>query len=311
MPNISAAIYGEDNRKDVYEVSGFQAKEVASSVAALIFKESNFFSLYTPTDQIKVEDNKIKYRMCSSEKFSSQYNLARCTAVLVAPDVVLTAYHCVKELVDSSEEDKKSAHEKACKKISFLFDYVHYKSQNALGHHNDFAPIQSEGKIERYEVKTKNLYACEEVLKYSKAHDIVFLKLNKKVKGRRPLPIRNPTKEGEFIPGKSKVAFLGYSLGLPLKVDENPKFWFHEENSSLKRAVYQTDTSSGSSGGILWGVESKRVEGILVAGHSSFPNRQVIQSLSGPNSCLKIKRCQEGAPTCSGEYFVLSKFLQL
>src|SRR5690606_18271087 len=50
------------------------------------------------------------YRVCSDEKFVRQQTGAKCTGFLIAPDIMVTAGHCI-------------SHESECQDFQWAFDY--------------------------------------------------------------------------------------------------------------------------------------------------------------------------------------------
>ena len=87
-------IYGVDNRKDYYEIDSAGAKANAEAVVAL-FDVDNVVDQGDGTSQLKIREFKSEYRLCDDETFATQPCGAFCSGVLVAPDVIASAGHCV------------------------------------------------------------------------------------------------------------------------------------------------------------------------------------------------------------------------
>ena len=106
---IDKVIYGEDGRKDLFEVDDYDKLEAARSVAGMF--KSSAISRYGNNYSIrsyKLSDNKV----CKTEKFSEQPIGSLCTGFLVADDILVTAGHCIKNQND-------------CRSHKFVFDYAY------------------------------------------------------------------------------------------------------------------------------------------------------------------------------------------
>ena len=86
-------IYGEDNRKDYFEITDPRIKEISKSTVAIMFKDE---LLELPNGNfIKRDPNTlIQQGMCLQSKFSSQTTYGHCSGSLIDKDVILTAAHC-------------------------------------------------------------------------------------------------------------------------------------------------------------------------------------------------------------------------
>jgi hypothetical protein len=86
--------YGTDDRQDVYELSG-ENLEDADSVVAL-FPSSQVNDLGDGTAALLTVNYGDSYNLCPSERFREQPSGSFCSGVLVAPDIIATAAHCIK-----------------------------------------------------------------------------------------------------------------------------------------------------------------------------------------------------------------------
>lgn len=98
-------VYGEDGRSEPYDRPNFY--DESRSVAAQINK-SHFgiesligYNIIGPTH---AKD----YYLCMGEKFAEQPVIANCSGALVAPDVIMTAGHCLQTEADCKDLDRKS-----------------------------------------------------------------------------------------------------------------------------------------------------------------------------------------------------------
>ncbi|MEK7383339.1 MAG: trypsin-like serine protease, partial [Elusimicrobiota bacterium] len=87
-------IYGSDDRLDVYQVKDPRLKKLADSTAALF--RSDHVTLRDGKAQLWTIPYGSSLAVCRDEPFYSQESGAFCSGALVAPDVIMTAGHCVK-----------------------------------------------------------------------------------------------------------------------------------------------------------------------------------------------------------------------
>src|SRR5919106_5188121 len=91
--SLTHAYYGTDDRRDTYELSG-QDLEDADSVVAL-FHSSRVYDLWDGTSALLTVNYGEDCDLCPSERFREQPSGSFCSGVLVAPDVIATAGHCI------------------------------------------------------------------------------------------------------------------------------------------------------------------------------------------------------------------------
>ena len=106
--------------------------------------------------------------ICESERFSHQTTAASCSGFLVAPDVIVTAGHCVQRDFD-------------CKTKSWVFNY-------RVQRESDPSVI----------VDKSDVYSCSKILSQkldpSTEVDYAVIKLKRRVEGADPLPFRTKGK---------------------------------------------------------------------------------------------------------------------
>ena len=173
-PVFDKAIYGDDNRRAIKESSPLEIKwgkavlaEVPTYKIRQIDSKTISFDTITPIAALN---------LCPEEKFSSESMLASCSGFLVAPDLLVTAGHCMKDLND-------------CKNNLWLLDFD--ESQNTF--------------------TTEQIYACKDIVAANLSSDFTLIRLSRPVKDRRPLTIRQKgslNKNAEFT-------VIGHPLGLP------------------------------------------------------------------------------------------------
>jgi hypothetical protein len=175
-------IYGDDNRRAIYDSTSSEQKLAQSVLAQVPFYKMASSDNASITFDVKSVRNSLN--MCAEEKFSDEMMLSSCTGFLVAPDLLLTAGHCIKDKTD-------------CLKNMWILDYD--KSQSVFS-------------------KDKIVY-CKEIVDSNFASDYSLIRLSKKITDRVPLKIRRSGKlnpEAEFI-------VIGHPLGLP-KVSTDQAF---------------------------------------------------------------------------------------
>ncbi|MFZ4713705.1 MAG: trypsin-like serine peptidase [Bacteriovoracaceae bacterium] len=239
ISNVSAqdqrVIYGEDNRKDIFEVTNPLFINLAASTAAQISTTSLSSTL---SGDIQVMGRTLVDRnICAKEKFSSQISAARCSGFLVGDDLLLTAGHCIKDQTD-------------CNSYSWVFD---------------FKMTQANQSVMR--VKNEAVYKCSKIiaraLDNATLNDFALVKLDRVVAGRKPLVL---SKVGTVAVGTDLVV-IGHPSGLASKVADGAKV---RANTNPFYFVANTDTYGGNSGSAVFNAKTGVVEGILVRGEQDY-----------------------------------------
>lgn len=262
---ITKVIYGADDRVEAYEHSDRRLRDMAKGVAGMVAKHHlkeeaehtdlerlrelldpeffekyyEFFSnmaggtkkknLYTIRNQTTLADS---YQLCRDERFALQKTLPICTGFLIAPDILLTAGHCVRT-------------QSACDNYVWVFGYTN--KTNAIA--------------------KQNVYKCKEVIGQNygtglfSVKDYAIIRLDRKSE-RRPLELRS---RGSVNRGDD-VAVIGHPSGLPLKTADNAKVM----SNYLFTFKTNLDTFAGNSGSPVINVKEGVVEGILVEGADDY-----------------------------------------
>ncbi|OUR96913.1 hypothetical protein A9Q84_11295 [Halobacteriovorax marinus] len=231
-----AVINGKDNRTLVENYPNQKIRRLAKSVAARVDNET--------IETLRSEDGKNielylyshqEYNeVCEEEKFSKENILSDCTGFLIAPDILMTAGHCIE-----SEAD--------CKDFSWVFNF--------------------ESKTEV--IKDKEIYKCVKIYKHklrnatnTRTQDYAIIKLHKRVQGVEPLKFSNK----KDLSNGTRVLTIGHPSGLPKIVTDNGI-------ATLNRAYTFTttlDTYGGNSGSPVFNAKTLLVEGILVQGANDY-----------------------------------------
>lgn len=226
-------IYGEDNRKDVFESTDSVLVELSKSTAAMIASEK----LKNLNGDVVISAQTLESRgICAKERFSKQISAANCSGFLVAPNILVTAGHCIK-----SEYD--------CASYKWVFDF---KVDHA-----------EQGDVQ---VPKTSVYSCKKIISRAldqmSKDDFAVIELNKKVTDRRPLAFR---KSGKITKGTS-IAVIGHPTGLPTKIADGAKV----RSLNTKFFVANLDTYGGNSGSAVFNIQTSEVEGILVRGENDY-----------------------------------------
>lgn len=226
-------IYGEDNRKDVFESTDSVLVELSKSTAAMISSER----LKSTNGDVVISAQTLESRgICAKERFSKQISAANCSGFLVAPNVLVTAGHCIKSEMD-------------CSSYKWVFDFK--------VDHSDQADVQ---------VPKTSVYNCKKIISRSldqmSKDDYAVIQLDRKVLDRRPLAFR---KSGKISVG-SQIAVIGHPTGLPTKIADGAKV----RSLNSKFFVANLDTYGGNSGSAVFNLKTSEVEGILVRGENDY-----------------------------------------
>jgi subtilisin-like proprotein convertase family protein/V8-like Glu-specific endopeptidase len=252
-------IYGEDNRLDIYEVQDRALLKLADSTVALMSK--NDLTQNGSTTQINVEnindsiENNYGKPLCAAERFRNQVTAAFCSGFLVAPNIIVTAGHCIE-----SEGTPTSD----CATTRFVFGF---KMSSANDRPNS--------------VPTQDVYSCKKIIKQvltNSGADFAVIELDRPVVGHAPLKIRR-----SGVPSTSDtLTVIGHPTGLPTKVAGDAKI----------RIVYPAyiraslDTYGGNSGSAVFNSQTHEVEGVLVRGENDYVEQ---------GACIASNRCTQNA----------------
>lgn len=227
----TSVIYGEDNRVDYYAASIFQP--LAASTVALMRAS-------TLTEQGGITQiNTVPYGsgmgLCPDEPFYHQETAAFCSGFLVAPDLIVTAGHCVRT-------------EQACQNTRFVFGFR-------------LDTPQSRPRS----VPAEQVFACKQLIHSvadSAGEDFAVVRIDRPVSHVAPLEYRTA---GKIAVGES-LTVAGHPAGLPLKV---------AGGASVRALMSQylianLDTYGGNSGSAVFNSVTGKVEGILVRGEMDY-----------------------------------------
>lgn len=235
-PDDINVIYGDDNRKDVYESRDAMMVTAAKSTAGMM-----------PASNIKITGKTAEISgrrlqdlgICDTERFATQVTAASCSGFLIGPDLFVTAGHCIK-----NEND--------CKTLKWVFDYK----------------MSSAGQ-KTINVPTTSIYSCTKIVARSfevaSKDDYAVIRLDRRVSGRAPLNMR---RTGKIAVGE-EIVVIGHPTGLPTKISDDAQV----RSLQGKYFVANLDTYGGNSGSAVLNAKTGLVEGILVRGENDYvPN---------------------------------------
>ncbi|MEW5795169.1 MAG: trypsin-like peptidase domain-containing protein [Candidatus Zixiibacteriota bacterium] len=228
-------IYGDDDRRDIYTLTDPNQLKLAQATCVVIqsyevsYNGNGTYTLSTSPWTIQGG-----LPLCAGERFAGQRRIGFCSGFLVAPDIVVTAGHCLS----------------ACGGIAFLFGFEQVDSLTPP------VPIVSED----------NIYFCSEVIdrRYSGDLDHCVVRLDRPVVGRTPIPIRR----SGLVDNGEPLVVLGHPTVLPMKAAAGAEVKDNRGTTPWFQA--NTDTYGGNSGSMVVNTNTWQIEGILVRGAPDF-----------------------------------------
>jgi hypothetical protein len=227
-------IYGSDTRIDVYQTSDSKLMSLADSTVALF--RAGGVSSEGGVAKLATQSYAAQYGLCKEEPFYDQEVGAFCSGSLVAPDVIMTAGHCV----PSAD---------ACGDIKFVFGFA----------------VKKEG-VNPNSVPETEVYGCKELIGREQVNDgadWALVRLDRKVAGHKPLKLNLA---GD-IKEKTEVLVIGHPAGLPTKIAGGA----HVRDASKPGFfVANLNTYGGNSGSAVFNAATGLVEGVLVRGEQDY-----------------------------------------
>ena len=256
----SRGVFGDDDRVEIRDAYGFE--DFARATAVMVSKNNIYNQeFYSWSLREKIQNKYGKdIKISDDVRFLDQPAIGSCTGFLIAPDILVTAGHCI----NSMEEAEG---------VVWVFDYT-----------RDLKVINNR----KLDFKAENIYEVERIitskLDDDTEDDYAVLKLKRK-SDRVPYRFRT---SGSVLEGGS-INTIGSPKGLPLKfstnavvVDISPNNWFKSD----------IDSFPGNSGGPVFD-QNGFLEGILVRGAVTYDDDW---SLTGDyyydSACQCIKTVQ-------------------
>ena len=176
------------------------------------------------------------YQLCPQEPFRTQPLGCFCSGVLVGPDVIATAGHCI-----------TSATKMAATRFVFGFR-------------------MTSGSKARTQFPDDDVYAGKKIIGRqltADGTDWALVQLDRPVVGRTPVPFRTSGKIGST----EKLFVIGHPCGLPQKFADGAEV---KQNTNASFFSATLDTYGGNSGSPVWNAATKTLEGLLVRGQTDF-----------------------------------------
>lgn len=260
----SAAIFGVDNRESIRPSSPAYQLSRATAIAVLSSLQRpagpNAINLWV--DQLE--------NLCPSERFAKDPSLSyACSGFLVAPDLLVTAGHCMVNTGESRNETKNY-----CEVFSWLFDY------NA----------DANGNVNTTNVSKDKLYKCKQIVfavKDERApfRDYALVQLDRPVLGRTPLKLSQAP-----LAANAQLSMIGYPLGTPAKRSGPASILKNDPRHQIM--ITNLDAFEGNSGSAVFNAKNE-VVGILIGGTPSqgfVPARQ--------RNCEVYNKCSDAGTSC-------------
>lgn len=187
-PPAEAAIFGDDDRRDVYDHPSQAWRDLASSSVMMMLNAD--WRICGP-DFVPATPGAVtlgvKETLCEGEAFADQPVVAGCSGVLVAPDLVATAGHCLTD--------------ETCPRTAFAAGVFH----------------SSPGTLQMPALD--DVYACREIM--ARSGDIALLRLDRPVPGPYVPAVTSATEPLT----DDNIGIVGFPSGMPMKIATNCKLF--------------------------------------------------------------------------------------
>lgn len=234
-----SVIYGDDDRKDVYETDNALFRDLAQSTVALFFKIDVTDDPSKGTSRLTTENFGDSFRLCKDEPFRDQPSGAFCSGSLVGENLIMTAGHCIRSA-------------SACANVRFVFGFAQ----------------RQKGLIPE-DVPTDDVYGCTQIVARQEngdGADFALVKTDRPVKKYRPLQINRTGRIEKGAP----IVVIGHPSGIPTKISDGADVRDPDPNGYF---VANLDTYGGNSGSAVVNTRTGLVEGVLVRGEQDFVAR--------------------------------------
>ena len=236
-PDGDKVIYGKDDRFDLYQVTNPELLKLADSTVGLFTAED--VTVTGSVAALRTGSYAADYGLCTDEPFYDQVNGAFCSGSLVAPDVIMTAGHCVKDA-------------NSCKNTKFVFGFG----------------VKAAGVMPK-SVAASEVYGCSKLMgreQVGTGADWALIKLDRPVANHAVLKYNtaNTLKNGDGL------VVIGHPAGLPTKVAGGATV---RNIAPAGYFVANLDTYGGNSGSAVFNAATGLIEGILVRGENDYVMR--------------------------------------
>lgn len=237
QPQFEAqVVYGADGRGDLYQVTDPKILMLADSTVILIRSYNVEFVPERKIAMLRTMPYSTRQNLCTEERFYDQKTIGYCSGALIAPDIVLTAGHCV-------------IPPNSCSTAKFVFGFGIRK----MGVFPDFVPASE-------------VYSCAKIITGMATNagpDWALVQLDRPVPNHRPLKLNRTG----IIVKNTPIFTIGHPAGLPTKVSFRAIVRNVTPNSHF---VTNLDTYAGNSGGPVFNAWTNLIEGVLVRGDVDY-----------------------------------------
>lgn len=245
---LAASIFGNDDRKEWYEITDNKLRDISLSTAVrvpkshIVMLDGKYDKYFAISGKYRNSTYGRSYKMCSDEKFFKQIDVGSCTGFLIDEETLVTAGHCVKTQSD-------------CDKVAWVFDYKMKNKDTDL----------------RWGLKS-NVFTCRKIVKSKLSKKLLGLgRSNLKVDFSIIKLDRKTGREGFKLSRKrarigQNLTIIGYPSGLPLKIAGNGKV-LSKKKKTFNASI---DAFAGNSGSPVIDSDSLEVVGILIGGKNDF-----------------------------------------
>ncbi|HBE89190.1 MAG TPA: serine protease [Elusimicrobia bacterium] len=227
-------IYGADDRFDLYQVTDQALLKLADSTVGL-FKAGDV-TINGDTAKLATRSYAQGYSLCKEEPFYDQVNGAFCSGSLVAPDVIMTAGHCVRS-------------ESACTGTKFVFGFG-----------------VKEAGVMPNSVAASEVYSCAQLIgreEVGSGADWALIKLDRPVTNHAVLKYNT----ADTLQNGDPLLVIGHPAGLPTKIAGGATV---RNINKPGYFVANLDTYGGNSGSAVFNARTHVIEGILVRGENDY-----------------------------------------
>jgi len=266
-----SAIFGNNN---IHLMTSSSSKHHLGQATAIAILNSNYEK--NQAGKVTLFTEPIT-SLCKSETMHNEPSLAfACTGFLIAPDLLVTAGHCL-YAVNSPNQELKNESGLACEIFDWYFDFE----------------ANSEGKAQTKDIPSENLYRCKRIVyavqkETAPFQDYALVQLDRAVVNRTPLKLAQKP-SAEMSLGTS-LFMIGHPLGTPKKMTDQGDVILN--NPVASTFVTNLDAFSGNSGSPVFNSKNE-VTGILVSGTPSANTYY-----DSENKCERLNRCSSDGKTC-------------
>lgn len=268
IPSAFAVVYGPNDMENVDQLSALEER-MSAPVAAMIdsqklhdlIKEGKGDILRRRIWEafgIPGGDSEGRRKICPDVKFLEEITIGTCSGVLIAPDKIATAAHCITG--GTTEEYLKS--------YSWVFNYNDPENVNAQDIYRPIALVlRQEHHValrESYERKLANEERKKlgysllgpDVMDFNPYLDVAVVQLDRPVKGIKPATI-------DFTPltPQTPLTMIGHPIGLAKKITRNGVV---VESIGKSYTTTTLDTVKGNSGGPVFHAQTGNLVGLMV-----------------------------------------------